>query len=137
MQAIKWYSLELSQAPQQMRGMPTSWQRRTQVSCPQKVSGGEEGKEGGRGRDRDKGHRPVINLNGLIKVEHFKMEDLHPQDWMVKFDLKDSYLQVPTFSVASYFQSLPVFKLVSLDSLGHSLVDSCSVALAELVRVRP
>ena len=47
----------------------------------------------------------MINLKGLnsfIRVEHFKMEGLHllpdliqSQDWMVKLDLKDAYLQVP------------------------------------------
>ena len=51
------------------------------------------------------GQRPVINLKGLnqfVKTEHFKMEGLHllpdllqPQDWMVKMDLKDAYLQIP------------------------------------------
>jgi len=48
---------------------------------------------------------PVINLKGLnqfVKTKHFKMEGLHllpdllqSQDWMVKMDLKDAYLQVP------------------------------------------
>ena len=47
----------------------------------------------------------MINLKGLnqfVKTEHFKMEGLHllphllqPQDWMVKMDLKDVYLQIP------------------------------------------
>ena len=54
---------------------------------------------------RGGGQRPVINLKGLnqfVKTEHFKMEGLHllpdllqPQDWMVKMDLKDTYLQIP------------------------------------------
>ena len=47
----------------------------------------------------------MINLKGLnhfVKTEHFKMEGLHllqdllqPQDWMIKMDLKDAYLQIP------------------------------------------
>jgi len=54
---------------------------------------------------KDGGQRPVINLkclNQFVKTEHFKMECLHllpdllqPQDWIVKIDLKDSYLQIP------------------------------------------
>ena len=50
------------------------------------------------------GQRPVINLKGLnqfVKTEYFKMEGLYllpdllqPQDWMVKLDLKDAYLQI-------------------------------------------
>jgi len=54
---------------------------------------------------KDGGQRPVINLKGLnqfVKTEHFKMEGLHllpdllqSQDWLVKMDLKDAYLQVP------------------------------------------
>ena len=54
----------------------------------------------------DGGQRPVVNLkclNPYMKTEHFKMEGLHlllpdllqVQDWMVKLDLKDAYLQVP------------------------------------------
>ena len=56
----------------------------------------------------DGGLRPLINLMGLnrfVKAEHFKMEGLHllpdllqSQDWMVKMDLKDAYLQVPIHS---------------------------------------
>ena len=59
------------------------------VPCPQK----------------DRGYRPVINLralNNYILEEHFKMEGFHmvkemikPQDWLVKIDLKDTYLSVP------------------------------------------
>ena len=51
------------------------------------------------------GLRPVLNLKALnrfIQWEHFQMEGLHmlpdilmPNDWMVKLDLKDAYLQVP------------------------------------------
>ena len=51
------------------------------------------------------GQRPMINLKGLnqfIKTEHFKMEGLHllldllqAQDWMIKMNLKDAYLQIP------------------------------------------
>ena len=51
------------------------------------------------------GQRPVItlkNFNHFMKVEHFKMEGLYllpdllqSQDWMIKMDLKDAYLQVP------------------------------------------
>jgi len=54
---------------------------------------------------KDGSQRPVINLKGLnqfVKTEHFKMEGLHllpdllkSQDWMIKMDLKDAYLQVP------------------------------------------
>ena len=41
-------------------------------------------------------------LNSFIRTEHFKMEGIYslpdliqPQDWMVKLDLKDAYLQIP------------------------------------------
>ena len=52
---------------------------------------------------KDGGQRPVVNLKcQYVKTEHFKMEGLHllpdllqAQDWMVKLDLKDAYLQVP------------------------------------------
>ena len=57
---------------------------------------------------KDGGQRPVINLKGLnrfVKTKHFKMEGLHllpdllqPQDWIVKMDLKDAYLQIPIHS---------------------------------------
>ena len=61
--------------------------------------------------------RPVINLKGFnqfVKTEHFKMEGLHllpdflqPQDWMVKMDLKDAYLQIP---IHPDYQHLLTFK---------------------------
>ena len=54
---------------------------------------------------KEGGQRPVINLKALntfMKHEHFKMEGLHTlpdliqqEDWMIKLDLKDAYLQVP------------------------------------------
>ena len=54
---------------------------------------------------KEGGQRPVINLKALntfFKHEHFKMEGLHilpdliqSEDWMIKLDLKDAYLQVP------------------------------------------
>ena len=54
---------------------------------------------------KDGGLRPVLNLKALnrfIQWEHFQMEGLHmlpdilmPNNWMVKLDLKDAYLQVP------------------------------------------
>jgi len=54
---------------------------------------------------KDRGQRPVINLKGLnqfVKTELFKMKGLcvlpdllQSQNWMVKMDLKDAYLQVP------------------------------------------
>ena len=54
---------------------------------------------------KGEGQRPVINLKGLnhfIKTEHFKMEGLRllpdllqAQDWMIKMNLKDAYLQIP------------------------------------------
>ena len=57
------------------------------------------------GREEGGGQRPVINLKALnmfVKHEHFKMEGLHvlpdliqQEDWMIKLDLKDAYLQVP------------------------------------------
>ena len=49
--------------------------------------------------------RPVFNLKGLnqfLHWEHFKMENvqmirdlIQEEDWMVKMDLKDSYLALP------------------------------------------
>ena len=54
---------------------------------------------------KDGGFHPVINLKRLnhhVRTEHFKMEGLcilpsliQQDDWMVKLDLKDAYLQVP------------------------------------------
>ena len=54
---------------------------------------------------KDGGFRSVVNLkrlNHYVRAEHFKMEGLHllpsliqQEDWMVKLDLKDAYLQVP------------------------------------------
>ena len=51
---------------------------------------------------KEGGQRPVINLRALnmyIKHEHFIMEGLpdliQSEDWMIKLDLKDAYLQVP------------------------------------------
>ena len=54
---------------------------------------------------KEGGQRPVINLKALnmfVKHEHFKMEGLHTlpdliqlEDWMIKLELKDAYLQVP------------------------------------------
>ena len=51
---------------------------------------------------KDGGQRPVINLkalNAFVYTEHFKMEGIHVLqnlrkvgDWMVKVDLKDTYL---------------------------------------------
>ena len=67
---------------------------------------------------KDGGQRPVINLKGLnqfLKAEHFQTEGLHllpdllqPQDWMVKMDLKDAYLQVP---IHLDYQHLLTFQL--------------------------
>ena len=61
---------------------------------------------------------PVINLKDLnqsVKAEHFKMEGPHllvdllqSQDWMVKVDLKDAYLQVPIHSDYQYLMYTPV-----------------------------
>ena len=63
--------------------------------CLTNFSGGKKGR----------GQRPVINLKSLntfVRVDHFKMEGLHilpdliqAQDWMIKIDLKDAYIQVP------------------------------------------
>ena len=54
---------------------------------------------------KDGGFRPIINLKRLnhhVRTEHFKMESLHllpsliqQEDWTVKLDLKNAYLQVP------------------------------------------
>lgn len=53
---------------------------------------------------KDGGQRLVVNLNCLnpnVKMEHFEMEGLHLlpdllqiEDWMVKLDSKDAFLQV-------------------------------------------
>ena len=50
--------------------------------------------------------RPVINLKSLnryVVAHHFKMETIRtvkglikPRDWLLKLDLKDAYLTVPT-----------------------------------------
>jgi len=60
-----------------------------------------DGKEGRR-------QRPVINLKCLdsfVNIKHFKMERLHilphliqQNNWMIKMDLKDAYLQIPIYS---------------------------------------
>ena len=62
-------------------------------------------------REERGGQRPVINLKALnqfVQVEHFKMEVLHllphliqQEDWIIKLDLKDAYLQVQFISVSS------------------------------------
>ena len=62
---------------------------------------------------KEGGQRKVVNLKGLnsfIKMEHFKMKGLHilpdqipVQDWMIKLDLKDAYLQIPMCQNHQYF----------------------------------
>jgi len=64
-------------------------------------------------KKKEGGQCPVINLkalNQLVRVEHFKMERLHllpdliqQEDWMIKMDLKDAYLQVPIHEVHQCF----------------------------------
>jgi len=48
---------------------------------------------------KDGGQRPVINLRSLnqfVKTKHFEVFTYsQTQDWMVKMDLKDIYLQIP------------------------------------------
>ena len=120
LQAIKGYQLELIQTPWQSKPMPeinSSAEEKGKISeeIKELLSKGAivettisqksfvsqiflvEKKEGGK--------RPVINLKALntfVRREHFKMEGLHTlpdliqaQDWMIKLDLKDAYLQVP------------------------------------------
>ena len=82
---------------------------------------------------KDGGQRPVINLKGLnqfVRVEHFKIEGLHllpdllqSRDWMVKMDLKDAYLQVP---------SIPAINLFYLSSGRRSIICSCAYPSASL-----
>ena len=62
--------------------------------CVSNFPGGKKG-WGSETCDKPKGSQ-------FVKTEHFKMEGLHllpdllqPQDWMVKMDLKDAYLQIP------------------------------------------
>ena len=54
---------------------------------------------------KDGGWRPIINLkrlNSYLEIPHFKMETIRslrdvvlPGNYMVKFDLQDTYLTVP------------------------------------------
>ena len=120
LQAISGYQLELTQTPWQAKPMPQincSTEEQEMISQEIKellVKGAivettlsiedfvsqiflVEKKVGGQ--------RLVINLKSLntfVRVDHFKMEGLHilpdlilAQDWMIKIDLKDAYLQVP------------------------------------------
>ena len=120
LQAISGYHLELTRVPWQSKTMPEitcSLEEQGKISeeIKELLSKGAiveatiskesfvsqiflvEKKEGGQ--------RPVINLkslNNFVKTEHFKMEGLHnlpdliqQDDWMIKLDLKDAYLQVP------------------------------------------
>ena len=120
LQAIGGYQLELVQTPWQIKPMPAIncaigdkeliskevkelLSKGAVVEIPPSQEGFVsqlflvEKKEGGQ--------RPVVNLKALnmfVKHEHFKMEGLHtlpdliqPEDWMIKLDLKDAYLQVP------------------------------------------
>lgn len=87
----------------------------------------------------DGGKRPVINLssfNEWLVYRHFKMEGihllwdmLHPNDWMVRLDLKDAYLVIPIFPpiVGSFnfygktkYSSLSPSRSVCLQPLGVS-----------------
>jgi len=120
LQAVSGYTLELSQRPWQKKPAPE-----IQCSIEEQKKISEEIKELlAKGAIRETtltadsfvsqiflvekkggGQRPVINLKGLnsfVKTEHFKMEGLHilphliqKNDWMVKMDLKDAYLQIP------------------------------------------
>ena len=90
------------QGPDNHRGSRTTGQRGnlgdatyTTELCVSNFPGGKKG-WGSETCDKPKG------LNQFVKTEHFKMEGLHllpdllqPQDWMVKMDLKDAYLQIP------------------------------------------
>ena len=76
---------------------------------------------------KEGGQRLVINLKSLntfVRVDHFNMEGLHTlpdlirtQDWMIKKDLKDAYLQVPihpefySFNGTGKFISFSTFHL--------------------------
>ena len=65
------------------------------------------------GQEKRGGQRPVLNLKALnqfVQVEHFKIEGLHllpdliqREDWMIKLDLKDAYLQVPVHEAHQCF----------------------------------
>ena len=67
---------------------------------------------------KDGGLRPVINLkdlNQFVKAEYVKMEGPHllldllqSQDWIVKMDLKDAYLQVPIHPDYQHLMYTPV-----------------------------
>ena len=120
LQTVSGYQLELAQRPWQIKPMPE-----IQCSAEEWVKILEEIKEllsKGAIKEttlraesfvpqiflvakKEGGQRPVINLkslNSFVKTEHFKMEGLHilphliqANDWMIKMDLKDAYLQIP------------------------------------------
>ena len=63
---------------------------------------------------KEGGLRPIVNLKNLncfIQTEHFKMEGLHTlpdliqsQNWMIKMDLKDAFLQIPVCQEHQHLQ---------------------------------
>ena len=71
--------------------------------CVPNLSCGKEG----RGTEASNN---LKSLNTFVSTEHFKMEGLHilpdliqAQDWMIKMDLKDAYLQVPIHREDQHF----------------------------------
>ena len=120
LQAIRGYKLELVQPPWQIKPMPAircSLEEVEMISTEVRellakgaVIETPPAQEGFVSQiflveKKEGGQRPVINLKALntfVKHEHFKMEGLHflpdliqSEDWMIKLDLKDAYLQVP------------------------------------------
>ena len=116
LQAVSGYQLELAQTPWQAKPAPKiqcSIEEQTKISMEIKELLDKRGNKGGitlcrklcfsnlfcgKGRGEQ---RPVINLKCLNSFVKTKMEGLHilphliqQNDWMIKMDLKNAYLQV-------------------------------------------
>lgn len=69
------------------------------------------------GREKGRGHRPIINLrdlNGFMVYRHFKMEGINQVkdiiqqgDWLIKIDLKDAYFTIPIYKADQKYLRFP------------------------------
>lgn len=68
------------------------------------------------GREKGRGHRPIINLRDLngFMVSNFKMEgitqvkDIIQQgDWLINIDLKDAYFTIPIYNADQKYLKFP------------------------------
>lgn len=69
------------------------------------------------GREKGRGHRPIINLrdlNSFMVYRHFKMEGINQVkdiiqqgDWLIKIDLKDAYFTIPIYKADQKYLRFP------------------------------